>query len=127
MLGFLMWMRPCSPICPIIGLMDMGLNRIIDTSFNEWVNKGLAPPLRMSLRLYKKLKDVGFKIFLLTGRSESQRNITQQNLVKAGYSGWEKLILRGAADEGKKATIYKSEKRGELIRQGYVIQGSSME
>lgn len=96
-----------------------------DTSFKEWVNKGLAPPLPMGLRLYKKLKDVGFKIFLLTGRSESQRNITHQNLVKAGYSGWEKLILRGAADEGKKATIYKSEKRGELTKQGYVIQGSS--
>lgn len=33
--------------------------------------------------------------------------------------------IRGAADEGKKATIYKSEKRGELTKQGYVIQGSS--
>lgn len=65
-----------------------------DTSFNEWVNTGSAPPLSMSLRLYKKLKSLGFKIFLLTGRGESQRAVTQQNLLQAGYSGWEKLILR---------------------------------
>ncbi|XP_038890795.1 acid phosphatase 1-like isoform X2 [Benincasa hispida] len=95
-----------------------------DTSFNEWVNKGLAPPLPMSLRLYKKLQNLGFKIFLLTGRGESQRNITEENLLKAGYSGWEKLILRGDADEGKKATVYKSEKTAELVKEGYIIQGS---
>ncbi|XP_023547254.1 acid phosphatase 1-like [Cucurbita pepo subsp. pepo] len=96
-----------------------------DTSFNEWVNTGSAPPLPMSLRLYKKLKSLGFKIFLLTGRGESQRAVTQQNLLQAGYSGWEKLILRGPDDEGKKATVYKSEKRAELVKQGYIIQGNS--
>ncbi|KGN60564.1 acid phosphatase 1 [Cucumis sativus] len=95
-----------------------------NTAFNEWVNKGLAPPLPMSLRLYKKLKHLGFKIFLLTGRGESQRNVTQRNLLEAGYFGWDKLIFRGAADEGKKAAVYKSEKRGELVKEGYIIQGS---
>lgn len=65
-----------------------------NTAFNEWVNKGLAPPLPMSLRLYKKLKHLGFKIFLLTGRGESQRNVTQRNLLEAGYFGWDKLIFR---------------------------------
>ncbi|KAA0061516.1 acid phosphatase 1-like [Cucumis melo var. makuwa] len=95
-----------------------------NTAFNEWVNKGLAPPLPMSLRLYKKLKHLGFKIFLLTGRGESQRNVTQRNLLEAGYFGWDNLIFRGPADEGKKAAVYKSEKRAELVKEGYVIQGS---
>lgn len=31
---------------------------------------------------------------------------------------------RGPADEGKKAAVYKSEKRAELVKEGYVIQGS---
>ncbi|CAK9326683.1 unnamed protein product [Citrullus colocynthis] len=96
-----------------------------DTSFNEWVNKGLAPALAASLTVYKWVKKLGFKIFIITGRGESQRVVTEQNLIDAGYSGWEKLILRGSDDEGKKATVYKSEKRAELVKQGYTIQGSS--
>ncbi|XP_022154691.1 acid phosphatase 1-like [Momordica charantia] len=96
-----------------------------DTSFNEWVNEGVAPALPASLRLFNKVKGLGIKIFLLTGRPEAQRAITQQNLLDAGYSGWEKLILRGADDEGKKAIAYKSEKRSELEEEGYIIQGSS--
>ncbi|XP_022945991.1 acid phosphatase 1-like isoform X1 [Cucurbita moschata] len=96
-----------------------------ETSFNEWVYKGLAPVLPASLTLYKRVKKLGFKIFILTGRAEFQRAITEQNLIDAGYSGWEKLILRGHQDEGKKATLYKSEKRDELVKQGYRIQGNS--
>lgn len=34
-------------------------------------------------------------------------------------------VIRGSDDEGKKATEYKSEKRAELVKQGYTIQGSS--
>ena len=39
---------------------------------------------------------MGFTIFLLTGRDESQRNATVKNLLFAGYSSWERLILRYA-------------------------------
>lgn len=53
-----------------------------------------APALPASLTLYKELKQLGFKIFLLTGRSEFQRNATDKNLLFVGYSDWEKLILR---------------------------------
>lgn len=85
----------------------------------------MAPALPASLTVYKWVKKLGFKIFIITGRGESQRVVTEQNLIDAGYSGWEKLILRGSDDEGKKATEYKSEKRAELVKQGYTIQGSS--
>ena len=65
-----------------------------DTSFFEWVKKGSAPALPASLTVYNWLKKLGFKIFILTGRDESLRAVTEQNLIDAGYSGWEKLILR---------------------------------
>ena len=53
-----------------------------------------APAIPASLKLYNELKHTGFKIFVLTGRSENQRNVTGKNLMFAGYTGWERLLLR---------------------------------
>ncbi|KAI4350772.1 hypothetical protein L6164_005190 [Bauhinia variegata] len=96
-----------------------------EASFDNWVTLAEAPALPASLRLYKELQALGFKIFLLTGRNEYQRDATEANLLTAGYNNWERLFLRGISDQGKPATIYKSEKRAELVSEGYWIQGSS--
>lgn len=93
--------------------------------FDEWVDLAEAPAIPASLNLYKGLQRLGFKIFLLTGRSEFQRNATVKNLLYSGFNYWERLLLRGPSDKGKLATVYKSEKRLELINQGYRIHGSS--
>ncbi|XVF34946.1 hypothetical protein REPUB_Repub18cG0102100 [Reevesia pubescens] len=53
-----------------------------------------APAIPVSLKLYNELKQMGFKVFVLTGRSENQRNATGKNLLFAGYTGWEGLLLR---------------------------------
>ncbi|CAI9286019.1 unnamed protein product [Lactuca saligna] len=96
-----------------------------EDSFNEWVDLAEAPALPASLRLYNELQQLGFKIFLLTGRTESQRKSTDKNLLDAEYTNYESLILRASSDEGKPATLYKSEKRQELMDGGYRIHGSS--
>ncbi|XP_061371270.1 acid phosphatase 1 isoform X2 [Gastrolobium bilobum] len=96
-----------------------------ETSFDHWVNLAEAPALPASLRLYNELQELGFKIFLITGRSEYQRNATETNLLFAGYQNWERLFLRGSSDQGKPAIIYKSQKRAELVNEGYRVHGSS--
>ncbi|KAK1413879.1 hypothetical protein QVD17_29615 [Tagetes erecta] len=96
-----------------------------EKSFDEWVDSAEAPALPASLRLYTELQQLGFKIFLLTGRTEFQRESTDKNLQYAGYTNYEKLLLRGDSDVGKPATLYKSEKRQELIDEGYRVHGSS--
>lgn len=96
-----------------------------EASFDEWVDLAKAPALPASLKLYKELEQLGFKIFLLTGRSEHQRNATAKNLLYARYNNWERLLLRGPSDQGTTATVYKSEKRSDLINEGYRIHGSS--
>lgn len=96
-----------------------------EIAFDKWVNEAEAPAIPASLKLYKELQQLGFTIFLLTGRSEHQRNDTERNMVYAGYSNWERLILRGPSDQGKLATQYKSEKRKELEDEGYRIRGNS--
>ncbi|CAI0425650.1 unnamed protein product, partial [Linum tenue] len=93
--------------------------------WNEWVNSTAAEALPESLGLYRELKELGFTVFILTGRDEFQRNATTANLLAAGFRDWEKLILRGKSDRGKRAVVYKSEKRQELVDQGYRIHGNS--
>ncbi|KAF7819743.1 acid phosphatase 1-like [Senna tora] len=84
-----------------------------------------APALAASLRLYKELQKLGFTIFLLTGRPENLRQETEANLLSAGYTNWNRLILRGPMDEDKTAETYKSEKRAELVKEGYILHGNS--
>jgi acid phosphatase len=96
-----------------------------ETSFDNWVDLGEAPALPASLNLYNELKQLGFKIVLLTGRSEYQREATEKNLLYSGFSDWERLYLRGLSDHGKPATVYKSEKRQELVDAGFRIHGNS--
>lgn len=104
---------------------EFGLEKYDVTAFNEWVDKAEALALPASLNFYKELQKLGFKIFLLTGRDEFQRAVTEKNLKNAGYSNWERLILRGESDSGTKAVVYKSKKRQELEDEGYRIHGSS--
>ncbi|CAI0449644.1 unnamed protein product [Linum tenue] len=93
--------------------------------FDMWVDKATAPALEASLKLYQQLLDMGFKIILLTGRSEAQRAVTEQNLRSAGFQSWDRLILRATEDHGKLAATYKSEKRDEMLEAGYRILGNS--
>ncbi|CAN1174066.1 Acid phosphatase 1 [Linum perenne] len=72
-----------------------------------------------------ELLELGFRIILLTGRSEAQRDVTERNLRVAGFQRWDRLILRGIEDHGKLATTYKSEKRTWMLEQGYRIVGNS--
>ncbi|CAN1151586.1 Acid phosphatase 1, partial [Linum perenne] len=94
-------------------------------AFDNWVDEAAAPALEPSLKLYQQLLELGFRIILLTGRSEAQRNVTERNLRVAGFQRWDRLILRGVEDHGKLATIYKSEKRTWMLEQGYRIVGNS--
>uniref|UniRef100_A0A5B6YLF0 Putative HAD superfamily, subfamily IIIB acid phosphatase n=1 Tax=Davidia involucrata TaxID=16924 RepID=A0A5B6YLF0_DAVIN len=102
-----------------------GLEVFDGVEFDKWVEKGMAPAIESSLKLYEEVSKLGFKVFLLTGRNERQRSVTVENLVNAGFRDWDKLILRASEDHGKLATIYKSEKRNGMIEEGYRVLGNS--
>ncbi|KQK19928.1 acid phosphatase 1 [Brachypodium distachyon] len=102
-----------------------GLELFDHREFDRWVEKGEAPAIPSSLKLYKEVRDLGFKTFLLTGRSEGHQGVTVDNLKKQGFHDWDRLILRAAADRTKTATAYKSEKRKEMEAEGYKILGNS--
>ncbi|KAI7758222.1 hypothetical protein M8C21_018744 [Ambrosia artemisiifolia] len=92
--------------------------------FDKWVLEGVAQPIKPSLKLYKEVQKLGFKIFLLTGRTENKRKITIDNLIMAGFENWDRLILRGEEDHGKTAVAFKSDKRKEIMEEGFRIIGN---
>ncbi|TVU12733.1 hypothetical protein EJB05_46389 [Eragrostis curvula] len=102
-----------------------GLELFDHHAFDEWVERADAPAIPSSLKLYKEVRELGFKTFLLTGRSEAHRGVTVENLNKQGFHDWDKLILRQAVDRNKTAMTYKSEKRKEMEAEGYRILGNS--
>lgn len=102
-----------------------GLEIFDHVEFDKWVEKATAPAIQPSLKLYEEILGLGFKVFLLTGRSERQRGVTVENLNNAGFQNWDKLILRASDDHAKLATIFKSEKRNEMVKEGYRILGNS--
>ncbi|EPS70753.1 hypothetical protein M569_04009, partial [Genlisea aurea] len=104
-----------------------GLEVFDEAEFDKWVEMGVAPAIEHSLKLYEVVDALGFRILLLTGRSERHRDITVNNLFQAGFRpSWDKLIMRGSEDHGKSATRYKSEKRRDLMEgDGYELAGNS--
>ncbi|KAG0625874.1 hypothetical protein M758_2G085800 [Ceratodon purpureus] len=94
------------------------------TPFDLWVEEGTAPAVPATLELFNTLIAAKFGVVFLTGRSESQREITVTNLYRAGYTNWTELILKSPEESGTTAVVYKSKKRTELAEKGYHIYSS---
>lgn len=63
--------------------------------FKAWALNGGCPAIPDVLRLFNKLVQTGFKVFLVTGRDEETLGqATIENLHDQGYFGYERLILR---------------------------------
>ncbi|XP_038980408.1 acid phosphatase 1 [Phoenix dactylifera] len=95
------------------------------SAFKSWAQRGLCPPIPAVLRLYSRLVQGGFKVFLLTGRDEEALGVsTAENLHAWGFVGYERLILRGPAYRGQSAVGFKSSMRKQLVEEGYRIRGN---
>ncbi|KAH9615686.1 hypothetical protein KSS87_016565 [Heliosperma pusillum] len=110
---------------PYYALHGFGSEAFNEETFYEWCSLADAPAVPASLKLYKEIQQLGFTIFILTGRDEPVRNSTEAGLLNAGFSNWKRLILREPSDKGVPPTIYKSGKRKELVAEGYRIRGNS--
>jgi len=110
---------------PYFAAHHYGGEGIDDDVFINWAALAENPLLPASHRLYTHLLELGFKIFLITGRYSYERNATEKNLVRVGYHSWEALFLREPEDYEKSAVVYKSEKRLKIEEDGFRIRGNS--
>jgi acid phosphatase len=92
-----------------------------NAKFNAWVDSAKAPAIAGTLRLYKEAQRLGVHVFFITGRNESQRAVTEQNLRSRGFENWQELVLRQKGEEGSTAVAYKSAARAKIAAQGYRI------
>ncbi|XP_023544863.1 acid phosphatase 1 [Cucurbita pepo subsp. pepo] len=94
-------------------------------AFRSWAMEGECPAIQSVAELFAKLIESGFKVFLVTGRDEENLGqVTSENLHREGFVGYERLILRSAAEKGRSAVEFKTEVRRRLVEQGYRIWGN---
>ncbi|KAL5550417.1 hypothetical protein UlMin_000593 [Ulmus minor] len=94
-------------------------------AFKAWATKGECPAVPGVIGVFNKLIEMGFKVFLVTGRDEETfLQPTADNLHNQGFQGYERLILRSAAYKGQSAVSYKSAIRKQLESERYRIWGN---
>ncbi|KAG9443457.1 hypothetical protein H6P81_014797 [Aristolochia fimbriata] len=109
---------------PYYSIHGFGSEPYNDTLYSQWVEMEMAFALPETLRLYNRLLSLGIRVVFLTGRKEHQRHHTAMNLIKAGYTSWEKLLLRRPSDGSTTALVFKSGQRKKLEEEGYRIVGN---
>lgn len=93
----------------------------IENDWNAWVNKREAPAIAGPLRLYKEAVAHKVAVFFITGRDESQKDATAENLKAVGYDHWAGLALRGPHPKEQSVTEFKSAERKKIVDSGYHI------
>jgi acid phosphatase len=88
--------------------------------FNDWVLKGSAQAIEPAHKLFEAAKAKGVAVIFITGRPNSQRDITILNLDHAGYEGWTELRTRPDG-EGGTVQDYKTKQRINVEAEGYTI------
>ncbi|OGT40134.1 MAG: hypothetical protein A3F12_03835 [Gammaproteobacteria bacterium RIFCSPHIGHO2_12_FULL_38_14] len=84
-------------------------------------NQGNDPVITPTFQLYQYAKAHHVTIFFITGRDESERDVTVTNLKNVGYDGWKKLILRDGPYRHVPAAQYKTAMRKKITEAGYDI------
>jgi len=86
-----------------------------------WQQMAKAQGIGPTVRLARAAQAMGVTVFFLTGRDETVRAATTENLKRAGYKDWKELILRPAHSKTPSAADYKAPQRARIEREGYTI------
>jgi predicted secreted acid phosphatase len=80
-----------------------------------------APAVKPARSLFRLAKQLGVKVFFITGRPEAIRDGTLQNLKAAGYNGKYELILQPPGYSDPSMVPYKSGARKQIQKRGFTI------
>ncbi|MGA2448091.1 MAG: HAD family acid phosphatase [Polyangiaceae bacterium] len=89
--------------------------------WNALVERACAPPVQATLDVYRLTRSLGWTIFFITGRPDTQREATEKNLVASGYAGWARVVMRDEGERTVDASIYKSAARKRITEAGHTI------
>jgi len=80
-----------------------------------------SAPIKPTLKLFKLAIRNNVSVFFITGRNETIRSATINNLNNAGYSGWKALYFKPSTYQANSVVAYKSEIRKKITEEGYDI------
>jgi acid phosphatase len=90
--------------------------------FNAWILKGTAKALEPARKLFQAAIARGVAVIFITGRPDSQRDITILNLDRAGFEGWTELRTRPDRDDLRTVAPFKTAERTKVeVGEGYTI------
>lgn len=86
-----------------------------------WDLLGRAPVIEPTLRLFRQARALNVAVFFITGRPESQRAATEQNLRDVGYDGFAALHMVPDGAHYASAAAFKAPVRAAIEADGYNI------
>ena len=86
-----------------------------------WDLLGRAPVIEPTLRLFRQARALDVAVFFITGRPESQRAATEQNLRNVGYDGYAALRMVPEGAHYASAAAFKAPGRAAIEAEGYTI------
>jgi predicted secreted acid phosphatase len=86
-----------------------------------WDFLGKAPVIAPTLALFRQARALNVTVFFITGRPESQRAATEQNLRNAGYEGYSALYMVPEGMHYASAASFKAPVRAAIETEGYTI------
>lgn len=104
-------------------LVKRGFANIYE-QINEDILAADDPVIAPTLALYQEVLKHGVSVFFVTGRTQSQQEATQRNLIEAGYTQWSGLYLRPDTYTENSIIPFKSQTRANITNQGYTIVAS---
>jgi predicted secreted acid phosphatase len=79
------------------------------------------PAIPQTRRLFRFAREHGVAVFFITGRRERMRDVTADNLRRAGYGGWRRLRMRPDDQPARLKDGWKARARRGIERRGYRI------
>ena len=86
-----------------------------------WDLLGRAPAIEPTLRLFRRARELDVAVFFITGRPESQRAATEQNLRKEGFDGYAALRMVPEGVHYLSAVAFKAPVRAAIEAEGHTI------
>jgi acid phosphatase len=89
--------------------------------FDAWVQRGDAPAIPGTLRLYREAQKLGVSVFFISGRWETERVATERNLRADGFDKWNLLVMRPTSNRSQTTGAFKAVVRGQIVSAGYTL------
>jgi acid phosphatase len=102
---------------PQISAVDFGY---VPAEWERWVQSASAPALEPVCEIYRRSLAAGIRVVFITGRPETQRQSTEENLRRIGCGRYDVLVCRPVED-ATSAADYKAAERRRITASGWVI------